>query len=123
MLFVAGLGEKMMPGSVVGCAENMINTVVFMRFHFFTYSVNWMIPSRLLDVFLVAFWIPWSHFFSFLRVWGVSLKIIDFLGIPWKSPGLRAPGQVRVKGSSVGAVSIREVAPLRIQDTAYRIQE
>ena len=32
--FLVGLGEKMMPGSVVGCAENIINTVVFVRFHF-----------------------------------------------------------------------------------------
>ena len=61
--FLVGLGEKMVPGSVVGCAENIVNTMVFVRFHFFTYSVNWMISNRLLDVFLVAFWIPWAHFF------------------------------------------------------------
>ena len=61
--FLVGLGQKMMPGSVVGCAENIINTVVFVRFHFFTYSVNWMISNRLLNVFLVAFWVPWAHFF------------------------------------------------------------
>ena len=28
------LGEKMVAGSVVGCAENIINTMVFVRFHF-----------------------------------------------------------------------------------------
>jgi hypothetical protein len=61
--FLEGLGAKRIPGSVVGCAENMINTVVFVRFHFFTYSVNWMVSNRLLDVFLVAFWVPWTHFF------------------------------------------------------------
>ena len=61
--FLVGLGQKMMPGSVVGCAENIINTVVFVRFYFFTYSVNLMISNRLLDVFLVAFWVPWAHFF------------------------------------------------------------
>ena len=61
--FLMGLGVKMVPGSVVGCAENIVNTVVFVRFHFFTYSVNWMISNRLLDVFLVAFWVPWAHFF------------------------------------------------------------
>ena len=61
--FLLGLGQKMMPVSVVGCAENIVNTVVFVRFHFFTYSVNWMISNRLLDVFLVAFWVPWAHFF------------------------------------------------------------
>ena len=33
--FFVGLGQKMMPGSVVGCAGNIINTVVFVRFHFF----------------------------------------------------------------------------------------
>ena len=61
--FLLGLGQKMMPGSVVGCVENIASTVVFVRFHFFTYSVDWMISNRLLDVFLVAFWMPWVHFF------------------------------------------------------------
>ena len=61
--FLMGLCEKMVPGSVVGCVENIVNTMVFVRFHFFTYSVNWVISNRLLDVFLVAFWIPWAHFF------------------------------------------------------------
>ena len=28
--------------------------------HFFTYLVNWMTSNRLLDVFLVAFWVPWT---------------------------------------------------------------
>ena len=60
--FLMGLGVKMVPGSVVGCAENIINTMVFVRFHFFMYSVNWMIYNRLLDVFLIAFWVPWAHF-------------------------------------------------------------
>jgi hypothetical protein len=61
--FLVGLGEKMMPGSVVGCAESIVNIVVFVRFHFFTYSVNWMISNGLLDVFLVAFWVAWTQFF------------------------------------------------------------
>ena len=61
--FLVGLGQKMMPGSVVGCAENIVNTMVFVRFHFFTYSVNWMLSNRLLDFFLVAVWVPWAHFF------------------------------------------------------------
>ena len=61
--FFVGLGQKMMPGSVVGCAENITNTVVFVRFNFFTYSVNWTISNPLLDVFLVAFWVHWTHFF------------------------------------------------------------
>ena len=51
--FLVRLDEKMIPGSVVGCVDNMINTVVFVRFHFFTYLV--MISNRLLDLFLVAF--------------------------------------------------------------------
>ena len=50
-----GLGVKMVPGSVVGCAENIINTVVFVRFHFFTYLVNWLIFNRLLGVFFGRF--------------------------------------------------------------------
>ena len=49
--FLVGLGEKMVPGSVVGCVENMINTLVFVRFHFFTYLVNWLISNRLLEGF------------------------------------------------------------------------
>ena len=61
--FLVGLGQKMMPGSVVGCAANILSTMVFVRFHFFTYSVNLTISNRLLDVFLVAFWVPWAHFF------------------------------------------------------------
>ena len=61
--FSMGLGEKMVSGSVVGCAENIVNTVVFVRFHFFTYLVNWLISNRLLGVFLVGFWVPWAYFF------------------------------------------------------------
>ena len=41
--FFVGLGEKMKPGSVVGCAENIVNAMVLVRFHFFTYLVNWVI--------------------------------------------------------------------------------
>ena len=43
--FLVGLGQKMIPGSVVGCAENIVNTMVFVRFHFFTYSVKWVISN------------------------------------------------------------------------------
>ena len=43
--FLVGLGEEVAPGAVVGCAENIINIVVFVRFHFFTYLVNWMISN------------------------------------------------------------------------------
>ena len=43
--FFVGLGEKMIPGSVIGCTGNIINTLVFVRFHFFTYLVNWMITN------------------------------------------------------------------------------
>ena len=60
--FLMGLGVKMVPGSVVGCAENIVNTLVFVRFHFFTYLVNWLISNRLLGVFLVGVWVPWAHF-------------------------------------------------------------
>ena len=62
-VFFVGLGEEMTAGSVVGCAENIVNIVVFVRLHFFTYSVYWMIFNRLLNVFLVAFGVPWAHFF------------------------------------------------------------
>jgi hypothetical protein len=55
MCFQVGLGEKMLPGSVVGCVENIAITMVSVWFHFFTYLVNWMISNRLLDVFLVVF--------------------------------------------------------------------
>ena len=61
--FLVGLGQKMMPGSVVGCAETIVNTMVFVRFHFFTYSVKWGISNRLLDVFLAVFGVPWTQFF------------------------------------------------------------
>ena len=60
--FLMGLGVKMVPGSVVGCAENIVNTVAFVRFHFFTYLVNWLISNRRLGIYLVGFWVPWAHF-------------------------------------------------------------
>ena len=74
-----------MPGSVVRCVENIVNTMGFVRFHFFTYLVNWLMSNRLLGVFLVGFEVPWAYLF--LKVWGVGLKIDDFLGIPWRGPG------------------------------------
>ena len=77
----------MTPGFVIGCIENIVNTMVFVRFHFFKYLVNWMTSSRLSDVFLVAFWVPWAHFFLFFRVLGAGLEIDDFLGVPWRDPG------------------------------------
>ena len=85
--FLMALSEKMMPGSVVGCVKNIANTVVFVRFHFFTYLMNWLISNRLLSVFLVGFWVPWAHFLWFLRVWGVGVEIDDFPWVPWKDPG------------------------------------
>jgi len=53
--FFVGLGEEMIPESEVGCVENIINTMAFVRFHFFTCLVNWLISNRLLDVFLRLF--------------------------------------------------------------------
>ena len=50
----------MIPGSVVGCAE-----MVFVRFHFFMYLVNWMRSNRLWDFFLVAFGYPGLTFAVF----------------------------------------------------------
>ena len=54
--FFVGLGQKMIPGSVVGCAETIIKTLVFVRFHFVTYLVNWMISNRFSGVFFIFFW-------------------------------------------------------------------
>ena len=121
--FLLGLGQKMMPGSVVGCAENIVNTMVFVWFHFFTYSVNWMISNRLLDVFLAAFWVPWAHFFWFLRVWGVGRKIDDFRGIPWRSPGWENRVRWWLKDGRWAHYPLASIAgDYRIQDTTYRIQ-
>ena len=61
-MFFGDLGKELPAGSVVGRAENIINTVVFVRFHFFTCLVNWMLSNRLWDVFLIAFWVPWADF-------------------------------------------------------------
>ena len=58
-----GLGDEMTSGSVVACAGNILNTQLFVWFHFFTYVVNWVTSSRLVDVFLIGFWIPWAYFF------------------------------------------------------------
>ena len=60
--FFVALGKKIVPGSVVGCVKNIANTVVFVRFHFFTYLVNWLLSNRLLGVFLIGFWVPGAHF-------------------------------------------------------------
>ena len=73
--FLVGLGQKMMPGSVVGCAENIANTLVFVRFHFFTYFVNWLISNRLLGVFLLASCVPWADFFRLSMVLEASGKV------------------------------------------------
>ena len=40
--FLVDLGKKMIPGSVVGCVENNINTMLFVRFHFFTSLVSFL---------------------------------------------------------------------------------
>ena len=40
---MVGLDEEMMPGCGVECVKNIVNTVVFVRFHFFTCLVNWRI--------------------------------------------------------------------------------
>ena len=61
--FFVGLGEGMIPKAEVECAEHMVNTVVFVRFHFFSCLVNWRIFNRLLDAFLVASGVPGTHFF------------------------------------------------------------
>ena len=65
----------MIPESEVGHAENVVNTVVFVRFHFFMYFVKWLISNRLLGVFLVAFWIPWADFFWLWMVLEASWKL------------------------------------------------
>jgi hypothetical protein len=59
--FLLGLGEKKIPGSVAGCIENIANAQVFVRFHFFTYLVSWMISNCFFDIFLVVFRISWAH--------------------------------------------------------------
>ena len=87
MCFVVGLGQEMTPESEVGCAENMINTMVFERFHFFTCLVNWMISNRLLDVLFGSFLGTLGLLFLICEGLGVGLKFYDFLGIPWTDPG------------------------------------
>ena len=44
-MFLVGLSEEMIPGSDVGCVQDMTNTVVVVRFPFFAYLVNWMISN------------------------------------------------------------------------------
>ena len=63
MCFLVGLGEKMVPGSVDGCVENIVNTVVFVKFHFFTYFSELVDIRLTVGVFLLAFWVLWGHFF------------------------------------------------------------
>ena len=47
----------------LGCAETIVNTVVFVRFHIFMFFVNWVSTWRLLDLILVGFWVPGAYFF------------------------------------------------------------
>ena len=63
MCFLVGLVEKMVPGSVVGCAENIVNTMVFIKSHFFTYFSELVDIRLTVGVFLLAFGVLWAHFF------------------------------------------------------------
>jgi hypothetical protein len=60
---LVGLDEEMMPGCGVECVKNIINTWVFVRFHFFSCLVNWRIFNRFLDAFLIAFGVPGTSSF------------------------------------------------------------
>ena len=51
--------------SMPGCAETIINTVVFVRFHFSSCLVNWVSSERLLDLFLVVWGLRWPLFLAF----------------------------------------------------------
>ena len=80
----------------------VINTIVFARFHSFTYLVNLMVSDRCSNILLVVLFVFWVHFFGFVSVLAVGLKFNDFLGVPWRGPRLKPPGQEVVKGLSVG---------------------
>ena len=99
---LVGLCEEMAPGSVVICAENSMSAIVFVRFHSSRCLVNWMISNRLWDAFLVAFWVYWIHFCWFVFGLGSRSENKWFSRGSLEGPRLREPGQVRVKGSSVG---------------------
>ena len=58
---LVGLGENI-PGSVVECVGNFVKCIGFIRFHFFTYLVNWMISNRLVDLFSSSCFIPRAFF-------------------------------------------------------------
>ena len=49
--FSVGLGAEMTPGCVLRCTENIINIMIYIRFHFFRSLVKWVIFNRLWDVF------------------------------------------------------------------------
>ena len=56
-----------------------------------------------------------------MRVWGVGLKIDDFRGVAWRGPGLRAPGQVMLKGWSVGPLPANpQMANLLLVNSRYQ---
>ena len=58
-----GLDKEMMPGCGVECVKDIVNTIVFVRFHFFLCLVNWRIFNRLVDAFLIPWGVPGTHFF------------------------------------------------------------
>ena len=63
--FLVGLGEKMVPACVVGCAEIIINAMVFVRFHQFRYAVNRMISKRFFKYFVDFLLSALAHFLNF----------------------------------------------------------
>ena len=64
--FLVGLGETMISGSAVWCVESIASAMVFVRFNFFAYLVNWMISNRYSGVFFIVFW---NFGFTFSDSW------------------------------------------------------
>ena len=72
---------------MLGRAENLVNTDVFVRLHVF--SCFWIcdVLGSVLGPHFGHFWGSWETNLLIFRVLEIGSNFIDFLGIPWRGPG------------------------------------
>ena len=53
---------------MAGCVKNIVNTMVFYRFHCLLSFDILVVPGRIWDLILETLGVPWGHFSWFVRV-------------------------------------------------------
>ena len=89
-MFLMNLGWKYCLNALAVCARSNVKTVVFDWFLFFHLFRLIHEFNDLRDGFrghFEWFWWPSADFFWFLKVLDTCLKVDDFPGIPWETPG------------------------------------